>query len=181
MTATSDEARPGPAHGGKWPNGSGCPFTKPNSGSSKRGFAATMGSKTWQPIARRLSAFSPRQDRHRRHQALRFTDTSRRPADAPGENSSASPPAMPAGGGSNQAPPSRFPFGGHAKWLPAAQADFSFSRNVFSRMSSTALSRGRPAARLLAMMSARCATHRLWPLSSILSARDRRLLKDFTP
>ncbi len=108
-------------------------------------------------------------------------DTSHRPAAAHAKNSSAWTRARPADGGSNPIPPARFPRAMRPAPLHALDDSLVFSRNVFSRISSTALSRGRPAARLLAMMSVRLATHKLWPPNLIFSARDRRLLKDLTP
>lgn len=110
-----------------------------------------------------------------------FTSANHRQAIVRVENSSASPQVMRASGGSNRLRRAHFPCATRPKPLHACHVALLFSRNVFSRISSTALSRGRAAARLLAMMSARAATHKSCLPSLIVSALERRLLNDFTP
>ncbi len=84
-------------------------------------------------------------------------DVTHRQASAPAENSFAFPPAMPAVGGLTPIPLSRFRPARPPRRLHVFDAALIFSRNVVSRISSTASSRGRAAARLLAIMSARLA------------------------
>jgi hypothetical protein len=86
--------------------------------------------------------------------------------------------ALPTAGGFDRAAPGRF----RAPKLHAWSFVLFFrSFSAFSRISSTARSRGRPAALLLLMISARSATTNTWPPKSIRMARLRKAASDRTP
>ncbi len=85
--------------------------------------------------------------------ARELKDGNRLPGCAPEGSSGASPLGVRAAVESDQLTPARFPCAAPPMQQPFFYFAFCCSRSVFSKISSTAFSRGRPAAFLLAMIS----------------------------